>query len=755
MPFGVASAPAVFQQLMEQVLQGLPGVACYLDDVLITGKNDQDHLEHLGAVLQRLHARGFRLKKSKCVFMQFSVEYLGYQVDAEGLHATEGKVKAILDAPKPHNVKELRSFLGLVNYYGRFVPNLATEAHPLNQLLCKDVKWAWSKKCNKVLEALKEQLASQSVLVHYDVNLPLRLACDASSYGLGVVISHIMPDHSERPIAYASRSLSKTERNYSQIEKEALSIIFGVTKFHKFLYGRFFTLVTDHKPLVSILGPKSHIPPLAAVRFQRWAILLSAYRYDVEFRATAKHCNADGLSRLPLPTPESDEISTAALVNLMQINALPVTHHQLRQSTEGDRVLSKVVQYTQHGWPKQLNPELKAYSNRQQELTVEAGCLLWGVRVIVPKKLRAAVLEELHTGHPGIVRMKSLARLHVWWPGIDKEVEETVRNCESCQSIRNRPQPVPLHPWAWPTHVWQRIHIDFAGPFHSHTFLVVVDAHSKWVEVIPMTSTTSQSTILELRKLFAAYGLPEHLISDNGPQFVSTEFESFLKMNGVRHTCSAPYHLQTNGEAERFVQTLKQFLRADKHDRCGVHTKLSRFLLSYRSTPNTTTGRTPSELFLKRQIRTRLDLLKPSISETITHNQSQQKHHYDKQTKMRTFEIGEHVLVQNFRGAPKWLSGVIVGTAGNVSYQVRVGSQIWNRHVDQLLQGTTSPITPRSSSPDIIPCPTEDTDILPDTSEAENDTASSTSETTSSPVSQESRYPSRDRKEPDRFTPTW
>ena len=142
-------------------------------------------------------------------------------------------------------------------------------------------------------------------------------------------------------------------------------------------------------------------------------------------------------------------------------------------------MLSKVVQYTQHSWPKQLNPELKAYSNRQQKLTVEAGCLLWGVRVIVPKKLRAAVLEELHTSHPGIVRMKSLTWLHVWWQDIDKEVEETVCNCESCQSMCNRPQPVLLHPWVWPTRVWQRIYIDCAGPFQGHTFLAVVDAHSK------------------------------------------------------------------------------------------------------------------------------------------------------------------------------------------------------------------------------------------------------------------------------------
>ena len=470
LPFGVASAPAVFQQLMEQILQGLQGVACYLDDVLITGRNDQDHLEQIEAVLKRLHDRGLRLKRSKCAFMQHSVEYLGYQVDAEGLHTTTGKVKATLDAPKPDDVKQLRSFLGLVNYYGRFLPNLATVAHPLNQLLCKDVKWQWNKACDDAFESLKSQLASQSVLVHYDINLPVKLACDASSYGLGVVISHVKPDHSERPIAYASRSLSKAEKNYSQIEKEALSIIFGVTKFHKFLYGSFFTLVTDHKPLLSILGPKCQIPPLAAARFQRWAILLSAYRYDVEFRVTSKHCNADGLSRLPLMTPELEDASPATLVNLMQIDSLPVTRHQLRQCTERDKVLAKVINYIQTGWPTQVEPVLKPYSNRQQELTVEAGCILWGTRVIIPEKLQTAELEELHASHPGIVRMKSLARLHVWWPDIDKHIEKAVKTCTSYQGIRNAPQPVPLHPWAWPTQVWQRIHIDFAGPFQGQTF---------------------------------------------------------------------------------------------------------------------------------------------------------------------------------------------------------------------------------------------------------------------------------------------
>ena len=167
---------------------------------------------------------------------------------------------------------------------------------------------------------------------------------------LGVVISDVMPDHSEKLIAYASWSLSKAEKNYSQIEKEALSIIFGVTKFHKFLYGHFFTLVTDHKLLLSLLGSKCRIPPLAAAWFQRWAILLSADRYDVEFCVTSKHCNADGLSRLPLMTPESEDASPATLVNLMQIDSLPVTRHQLRQYTERDKVLAKVMCYVHSKW---------------------------------------------------------------------------------------------------------------------------------------------------------------------------------------------------------------------------------------------------------------------------------------------------------------------------------------------------------------------------------------------------------------------
>ena len=279
LPFGIASAPAVFQRTMDTILQGAEGVACYIDDIIVTGRTPAEHVEHLEEVLKRLLRHGVRVKRQKCRFLQPSVSFLGHRIDAAGIHPLNDKLQAIVQAPAPTNVPELRSFLGLINYYGKFIPNAATLLAPLNRLLRKDAKWRWSLECASSFDAAKKALSSSSVLVHYNPSLPIRLAGDASAYGIGAVIAHVMPDGSERPVAFASRTLSSSERNYAQVEKEALSLIYGVKHFHSYLYGRQFTLVTDHKPLTAILGPKKGIPLLAAARLQRWAWILSAYTY--------------------------------------------------------------------------------------------------------------------------------------------------------------------------------------------------------------------------------------------------------------------------------------------------------------------------------------------------------------------------------------------------------------------------------------------------------------------------------------------
>ncbi len=276
----------------------------------------------------------------------------------------------------------------------------------------KNTKWEWSQACEHSFQELKQKLGSTDVLIHYDGQMPLRLACDASSCGIGAVISHVLPDGAERPIAYASRTMTQSERNYAQIEKEALALIFGVKKFHQFLYGRPFTLVTDHQPLTAVLGSKRGLPTVAAARLQRWAILLSAYQYDLEFRPTGAHGNADAFSRLPLPTcgPEDDCSVLATIFSLSQIDMLPVDADQLRRATAADPVLSKVMSYTQHGWPQRVDSALQPYFRRRLELSVESGCIMCGIRVVVPESCQQRVMEELHTSHPGIVKMKSLAR---------------------------------------------------------------------------------------------------------------------------------------------------------------------------------------------------------------------------------------------------------------------------------------------------------------------------------------------------------
>ena len=237
---------------MDKLLQGIPRTVCYLDDILVTGQTEEEHLQNLERVLDWLQSQGLRLKRRKCVLMVPRVEHLGHCIDSRGIHTREKNVAAVVNPPEPTTVQESCSFLGMVNYYERFLKDLATVARPLNQLLAKGVAWNWTTECRAALGSLKEQLASADVLTHYDVALPIRLACDASAYGLGEVIPHTMWDGSEQPVAYVSRTLTAAEKNYSQIEEEALALVFGVKKFRKFLHGRHFTLLTDNKALTCL-----------------------------------------------------------------------------------------------------------------------------------------------------------------------------------------------------------------------------------------------------------------------------------------------------------------------------------------------------------------------------------------------------------------------------------------------------------------------------------------------------------------------
>ena len=286
---------------------------------------------------------------------------------------------------------------------------------------------------------------------------------------------------------------------------------------------------------------------------------------------------------------------------------------------------------------------------KRLELTIEGGVLLWGTRVVIPKKLQSTILDEIHQDHPGVVRMKNMARSYFWWPHLDKEIEKKAKGCVDCQSVKGNPPRAPLHPWIWPSKPWQRVHLDFAGPFYGKMFFISVDAHSKWPEVIEMKKTTAEKTITILRRLFSTHGLPEQIVTDNGPQFTSDEFAVFLKANGIKHIRSSPYHPSSNGAAERFVRTFKEAMKTGRSDGRSFQHRLASFLLTYRTSIHATTNEAPCVLFMGRKLRTRLDLLRPDLNQTVTNKQAGQKCQHDQHVHSRTFSVDQAVLVKNPR----------------------------------------------------------------------------------------------------------
>lgn len=702
--YGVKAAPAVWQKYIEGVFQGLEGVEVFFDDARIAAPNVEVHFERLKKFLDRCLKNGLKINKEKSKFFQSEIEFLGFKVNEQGLSKTDEKIAAIKNAKVPKNIHDVQSFMGLVNFYGRFSKELATLAYPLHNLTKKGVPWKWDQSCKEAFENIKKEVCSDRILIHYDPNLPLILATDASPVGIGAVLSHRFPDGMERPISFASRTLTPTEQKYSQIDKEALGISWGVKKFYLYVKGRKFTLLTDHKPLVAIFGSKKGLPVCSATRLLHYALQLQGFDFDIEYRNTKEHGNADCLSRLPLESKELEIKDDIEMFQLTQIETMPVTAKDLARATAKDPELIPLLQTLQSGG---------LLEGREAEYGLQDGCILYGQRVCVPKCYRNKVLEELHHGHLGIVKMKAIARSFVYWKGIDRDIEVSAKKCGECAKHKSDPAKARVHHWEYPSAPWERIHVDFAGPIFEHTFLLVVDAHSKWLEVFPLKSTTSARTIECLRETFSRFGLPLVLVSDNGPQFTSFEFQNFLKSNGIKHKTCAPFKPSSNGQAERYVYTLKQSLRAMSNYPGTLRQKLHTFLMQCRKAPNATTLQSPSMLFLKREIRTRIDLVRPNTK-------------LDTETRMREtndfsdrfFRAGDKVSARNYRqGDTKWRVGTVISREGQLHYTVSVGGQLWRRHVDQLRDAGELTLPPAIVPyPAIPPIPDPDPRDVPSTS---------------------------------------
>ncbi|XP_026327853.1 uncharacterized protein K02A2.6-like [Hyposmocoma kahamanoa] len=720
--FGLASAPSIFQRAIEGVLSGLDGVLCLLDDILVTGKDWKEHLERLNAVLKRLQDAGLTLQKEKCRFFQDKVHYLGYIITKDGLKKAPEKIKAMVEAPVPKNVSELQSFLGLINYYRNFVRNASAILSPLYELLKKGCKWDWNEVHDTAFREIKKVMTSEQVLTHFDSSATIILTVDASPKGLGAILSQIGKDGVERPLSFMSRTLNAAERRYAQIQKEATAIIYGVRRFHQYLYGRSepFILRTDHKPLLSIFGPHKGIPEMSANRLQRYALFLSSYNYKIEYVRSADN-SADYLSRASLPREVHECACTeqckccdcevaydrATYVCFVVDGSMPVTLHRLREETKSDIVLRLVINCIMKGWPPKVDDiRLKPYHLCRSQLSYENGCVMRGHKVVIPASLHQTMLKELHSSHLGIVKTKGEARSRFWFPGIDQAVETMIGTCDVCIQLRPSPPRAPLTPWEYPARSFDRIHIDFLGPIKGCVYLVAVDAHTKWVEVYNMkTSTSSAAVILKLCEFMSRFGVPKTIVSDNGTAFCSREFELFCSTNGISHMTSPVYHPSSNGQAESFVKIVKRGIKSCllwDLNAGDTWTKLLKYLMDYRNSVNTTTGLSPAQLVFGHKLRSRLDLIDPNSSAPspppspdIINNQQCTRNKEGK-TRVKKLKKNDIVLYKKFINKTKytWCKGIVQKKLGNVLYLVKDidSSEMYKRHINQLMlyKGTSN-----------------------------------------------------------------
>ncbi|XP_031635639.1 uncharacterized protein K02A2.6-like [Contarinia nasturtii] len=694
LPFGVKPAAAIFQKTVENLLREFSNVFCYQDDIVVTGTNFSDHLKTLKQVLFKILTAGFKLNIKKCEFFKEKISYLGFDITKDGLTKNKDRIKSVLNAPRPQDISELRAFIGMVNHHSKFIENFAQKMSSLYKLLQKDVEFKWTKECHIAFELMKTEICSDKVLVHFNPDLPIILSTDACNTALAGVLSNRY-NEGKRPIAYVSRALNSAERNYSTIEKEALAIVFSVIKLKQYLLGMHFILQTDHRPLITIFGENKGIPIMAAARMQRWAFILSGFNYTIEYIKGSLN-DADSLSRIGQYETadtryESNYINYVGFTNVLQLNFSTVA-----KFSRQDPILSKVMDCINNGTVEQLKgDEFKSFRLKSNELTVESGCILWGYRTVIPKKLQQNVLNELHLSHFGVVKTKALARSYVYWPNLDKDIENLIKRCESCQLARPSPEKSELIPWKPTDSAWKRIHIDYAGPVHGFYLLIVVDSYSKWIEVFKTKQMTTSFTISKLRETFSRYGLIDTLVSDNGTQFTSYEFKEFVKENGIKFILIAPGNPSSNGQAENTVKTVKKSLIASlrQNKPSNFEVVLGRFLFDYRITKHCTTNETPAKLMLNKELKTRFSLLRPPLTKEIIETKQQVAIKNFKGKRSVDFNEGQKVLVRNYKNPNKagWSKAIIKKKIGPRNYTCLLihDNRDIKRHTNQIIDNET------------------------------------------------------------------
>ena len=649
LPFGISSAPEFYQKRMSETLEGIEGVVCHMDDVLVYGKDQNQHDIRLEAVLRKLKETGITLNAEKCEFSRNKVKFVGHIIDSDGIRADPDKIQAINDMKPPSNVSDVRRFLGMVNQLSKFSGRLAGLTEPLRDLLKKKNEWSWGHMQESAFRDIKKELSSTPCLGHYDPNKETIVSADSSSFGLGAVLKQKMPDGKWIPIAYASRSLSPTEGRYAQIEKESLASTWACERFSDYLIGKIFHIETDHAPLVSLLGSKN-LEDLTP-RLQRFRMRLMRFQYTISHVPGKDLIIADTLSRAPSRTIDTSE--TTAFVDMI-MGSYPASNNRLeeiRRKQASDPIIQELSRLCREGWTakSKVRSDLLPYWPIRAEFAIHNELLLKGTSLVIPAVMQREILSRLHEAHQGIVKCRERARNTVWWLGINKQLEEVVRNCSKCAESRSD-KAEPIMYSEFPNRPWEKVASDLFE-HNKHSYLLVVDYYSRYIEIARLYSTSSNAVINHLKSIFARHGIPQSLISDNGPQYSGNAFREFAKSYEFEHITSSPRYPQSNGLAERAVGTVKRMLIKSKDPYLA--------LLAYRTTP-LENGYSPSELLMGRRLQSTLPIVNDELQPRQANNEllrqreiqykQRQKFNYDKRhraSNLEKLEPNDNVYVKD------------------------------------------------------------------------------------------------------------
>jgi transposase InsO family protein len=724
MPFGISSAPEVWQRRMHEFAEDLPGTEVIADDFLVCGRGmteeeaNRDHDTNMLRLLEKARRVNLKLNPSKMKIKLDEAPFIGHVLTKDGLKVDPKKVEAVQKMTTPQNPIEMMRFLGMVQYCAKFLPRLSEVTEPLRRLTDKDAEWKWDNDHEIAFEKVKKMMTTTPVLAYYDSKKEVVIQCDASQSGIGAVLMQ-----EGRPVHFSSRAMTQTETRYAQIEKEMLAIVHSCARFEQYIYGRCDVRVeSDHKPLEVIFKKPITSSPK---RLQRMLLFLQKFQLTVTYKKGKDLFIADTLSRAYLKSTVGDKLKEVLWIQeeakvcseverIRLINSVNNSNKRIEEIRQGvllDADLQQVSRFVREGWPydRTAAPEevrsthvradipeaVRPYFLIRDELTIEDDILYKGNRIIIPKKMRLGVMQRIHQSHIGIDNSLRRAREYVYWPRMNSELKDYISKCTICNSMRQGQRKESMKSHDVPNRAWKTVSSDIFM-LNGQDYVIMVDHYSDFFEYELLRKATTEGVVKFMKRNFARYGVPDKVISDNGPQYASYEFRNFAKDWEFEHITSSPLYPKANGKAESAVKVCKMMMKKARDGKADFF----KSLMDWRNTATAETELSPAQRCLGRRTRTLIPtkevLLEPSVptgvkerkelarvKAAVTYNRGARD--------LQELAEGDIVRVK-LPGDKKLTKGIIREKVGERSYIIRArGGEYRRNRKDLILTKEDSP----------------------------------------------------------------